>query len=84
MDYESSSSSLDWEEELEAVATFVVLDEEYKSSKTREWVNTINKKRKTFDTISSTVILFASEIVEYSPLEYSWLSAGNGVGVYDC
>jgi len=47
MDYRSSSSLLYWEEELEAVAAFVVLDEEYKSSKTREWVHTINKKRET-------------------------------------
>lgn len=46
MDCGSSSSSSGWEEELEAVAAFVVLDEEEnKPSKIREWVHTINKKR---------------------------------------
>jgi len=48
MDCGSSSSSSGLEEELEAVAAFVVLDEEEnKSSKTREWVHAINKKRET-------------------------------------
>jgi len=47
MDCGSLSSSSGWEEELEAVAAFAVLEEEYKSSKTREWVHAINKKRET-------------------------------------
>ncbi|CAI6376538.1 unnamed protein product [Macrosiphum euphorbiae] len=47
MDCGSSSSSSGWEEELEAVAAFVVLDEEENKTKTREWVHAINKKRET-------------------------------------
>jgi len=47
MDCGSSSSSSDWEEELEAIAAFIVLNEEYKLSKTRDWVHTIIKKRET-------------------------------------
>lgn len=47
MDCGSLSSSSGWEEELEAVAAFVVLDEEENKTKTREWVHAINKKRET-------------------------------------
>ncbi|CAI6347335.1 unnamed protein product [Macrosiphum euphorbiae] len=47
MDCGRSSSSSGWEEELEAVAAFVVLDEEENKTKTREWVHAINKKRET-------------------------------------
>lgn len=43
MEGNSSSSSSDWEEELETVAAFVALSEESKSS--RVWVHDINKKR---------------------------------------
>lgn len=44
MDCESSSSS-DWEEELETVTAFVALYEENKSTTTRAWVHGINEKR---------------------------------------
>lgn len=41
-----SSSSPDWEEELEAVAAFVVLTEvEKNDSRTRIWVHDVNTRR---------------------------------------
>ncbi|KAF5302344.1 hypothetical protein FQA39_LY10383 [Lamprigera yunnana] len=43
MEYSSSSSSSDWEEEIETVTALIVQEEATKSS--RPWVHKINKKR---------------------------------------
>jgi len=66
MDCGSSSSSSGWEEELEAVAAFVVLDEEENKTKTREWVHAINKKRETLGEFHRLV----PELKRYETIPY--------------
>lgn len=41
----SSIHSLNWDEELESIATFVALNNKNRSKRTRAWVREINKKR---------------------------------------
>ena len=56
MECASSTSSSDWEEEIETVAAQMVLQEDVKSSRT--WVHTINKNREKLGEFHHLVPMF--------------------------